>query len=432
MDVKDGTKGAGDAKDGTKGAGGVKERDAAVAEIYASYLLAKDEVGARGLVRNPAISRDAIRLLQKNRQVPTILVTGSRGKGSVATMLAAILQTRWRVGLFTGPHVFEFNERIRVDGRMISDADLAANLKMAVDVFADAARHLRRGEYVSPMAYEVVAALAYFEGQGTDVNIFECGKGVRDDDVGNLMHEIAVINRIMEEHVPELGSDVEEIARNKAFIMENGCKACFTARQRNGVMDVLLGVAKSHDVRLCVAEAPPAGLILSLQGRYQRANAALAAACARYLCSDVTDEEIVGALRDINIPGRLEVLSQEPYVLFDACMTRESAAEVRLFLEKSGICDVTLVLGLSDDKDYVGVAMEMAQITSEIILTTAANPHYPCSPAQLGALRQRGLFACRMEGAARAVEAATELGRPVVILSLGTVRGELANMEFVT
>ncbi len=404
---------------------GMEKKEEAVARIYSSYLAAETAVGRKGMIRNPSICRKILRQLQEIRPVPTILVTGSRGKGSVAAMLAAILKKRKRIGLFTGPHIYAFNERIRVDGEEISDADIVRHLNRAIPLFSEEEKALAAGEYVSPMAYQTAAALSYFTEQDTQLNIFECGKGVREDDVGSLLHEGAVMNRIMAEHIPELGENVLEVAQNKACIMENGCKVCFTSAQADDVMAVLKKKAMRMGVSLMEADQAWIRAPLSMKGRYQKQNAALAVLCARYFCPDLTEEEISDALLSVRIPGRMEILSKDPFILFDACMTRESAAEVLFYIRESGMSGITLILGLSDDKDYCGVAEEMREVSGRIILTTSQNPHYRCSPEQKQKLLRRGIDAERIEGITNALKCAKNRKAPIVILALGALRGEL-------
>ena len=149
---------------------------------------------------------------------------------------------------------------------------------------------------------------------------------------------------------------------------------------------------------------------------------------------EFTDDEIRTALGRVEIPGRLEVLSHMPYILFDACMTRESAVEVRHFLIDNRIKDITLVLGLSDDKDYAGVAEEMSGLTKRIILTTVANPHYICSTEQETKLRsilrakEQEPEITRIPDINEAIIAAKKPGAPVVMLALGAARGEILQL----
>ena len=427
------------------------KKEECIQRIYATYLRAQEQVGSGDLQRHPELSREVLQRLAKESGVPTILVTGSRGKGSVAAMTAALLQKKMRVGLFTGPHIYTFNERIRVDGEMISDDDLVCYIKKAFDLFYDMEARLSEGEYISPMAYQAAAALLYYKKRKVDIQIFECGKGVKSDDVGNLPHEMAIMNRIMPEHIPELGATIAEIAAEKAAVMENGCRRCFSARQTAEVCKVLRMKAAEEGVELILAGktadvrsdayGTDGTLIvdgriikdvhLRLRGACQADNAALALAAALSVRPNLTDKEIHTGLCTVEIAGRLEVISEEPYVLFDACLARESAAEVRRFLTENGITGITLVLALSDDKDYIGVAEEMGAITERIILTTVSNPHYKCSRKQKEYLQARFHYKERAIGIERipdindAINAAKEKGAPAIVLALGAARGEI-------
>jgi len=148
--------------------------------------------------------------------LPCIHVAGTNGKGSVCSLLAAIVQSAgFRVGLYTSPHIRLFNERIRINGEMISDADIASL----------AGRMMEEINREHTTFFEVTTAMAftYFAEQGVDIAIMETGMGGRLDATNVIKHPLAtVITSIDYDHMEYLGNDLEIIAGEKAGIFKKG------------------------------------------------------------------------------------------------------------------------------------------------------------------------------------------------------------------
>ena len=158
-------------------------------------------------------------LIRKKSKTPCVVITGSKGKGSVANMISQILQTKYTVGLMTSPHIVDFCERFRVNGGKISDEDFIKYVSLIQPEIEAIDAAIPRDMCISPMGIQTYLALNYFEDEDTQFNIFECGKGAKYDDVNNVKHEYAVINSIFLEHTRELGETIEEIAQDKACVM---------------------------------------------------------------------------------------------------------------------------------------------------------------------------------------------------------------------
>ena len=418
----------------------------AVDYVYASYIKAEphmDYAAPDSKKRNPKLSKD---IIKKRGGIPTVLVTGSKGKGSVSKMIAEIMGVHCKVGMMTSPHILHFNERIQVQGQPVSDEALAAALEGVKPEFDAVEKTLSAAEYISPMAIQTAAALDIFKEAGVEFQVMECGKGVAYDDVNHVPHKYAVINHIFLEHTRELGETLTEIAENKAAIMTGEQAAVFTSSQNPEVMKVMKKRAdfsktplyrygvnfwcenvyyteKGMCFDVVTKRHRYADLLIPLLGTYQAENCAMAIAVCEEELGILDEEKVRKALRFLEWPGRLEVLSANPLMLLDACINRESCHNVLEALEALGEKHVTTIIGIPSDKDYLGVAEKMAAVSDYIILTKSRNPHYKFSAEQVEVLANAGISASWTENIAEAIEMARNLAndekawdRPIVIL----------------
>ncbi len=419
----------------------------AIDYVYASYLKAEpylDYNERDALKRNPKLTEEIIG--RRFCGAPTVLVTGSKGKGSVSKMIAEILGSYGTVGLMTSPHILKFNERIQVQGEWVSDDVLAAALEKLKPEFDAVECTLAQKEYISPMGIQAAAALQIFKEAGADYQVMECGKGAAFDDVNNVPHKYAVLNRIFLEHTRELGTTLEEIARNKSAIITGEQEAVFTSAQEPLVMAVIkkraelmhtplyqYGVhfwcenVQYTDRGMCfdvvTLKSRYTNLQLPLLGTYQAENCALAVAVCEAESGVLNIEKLRQSLQHLEWAGRLEVLSSHPLMLLDACIHRESCDNVLEALERLQSGKVTTIIGIPSDKDYLGVASKMAEISEHIILTKSSNVHYKFDGSQVEALKNVGIGAIWTENIAEAAEYARNIAneeqawdRPIVIL----------------
>ena len=441
--------------------------------VYESYLKAEpqmDYAAPDREKRHPEYTRDLIRCVQQQGEqdrpeVPCIVITGSKGKGSAACMIAKILQAEYRVGLMTSPHVTDFRERFRVNGSMIPEEDFARIMEEIRPDIDALQRNIVPGTCISPMGIQTVLALRYFSEQRTQANVMECGKGARFDDVNNARHEYSVINSIFLEHTRELGSTLEEIASDKACIITGEQKAVFIGRQKDEVLEVLLRRARElHVSAYCAGRDFGAenirftkegmmldawfrrgrsvehqrGLKVPLLGEHQAHNLVLALAACREICGckKACEKETVNrSLSDLHLPGRMEIYRKKPFTILDACINRESAGMVRDVLNHLKIDRAVTVIAVPEDKDYLGIAAVMKDLSAAVLLTGSHNPHYHFSRAQEEQLKKHGIESRYMEDLQEAVKEAYKLAKtlakpeqgnlPVVILGTTSVITEL-------
>ncbi len=325
-------------------------------------------------------------------------VGGTNGKGSISAMLAAILQAAGRrVGLYTSPHLRHYRERIRVDGRPISESDF-------VDGVEALGTQIAR---LDATVFEAGTALAldHFCRQRVDVAVLEVGLGGRLDATTVGSPRVVVIGPIDYDHQHELGDTLTLIAGEKAAIIRSG--VAFTACQDPEAEAVLERRAAEVAVPLVregrELHVTPRGFTLDVQrvdlagpdwrmtdvacgllGVYQPGNALLAAAAARELGAD--EAAIREGLRGARWPGRFQIFRRDPLTILDGAHNpagaRALAASLRAYFPGR---PVTFVLGILADKDAGGILEALRPLASRIVLTASTNPR-AAAPAALRAL----------------------------------------------
>ena len=439
--------------------------------VYKSYLKAQEFQEYSSKDSEKRRNDLTFDLIRKKAGTSCVVVTGSKGKGSVANMICQILQTKYTVGLMTSPHIVDFCERFRVNGGKISDNEFVKQIELIQPEIEAIDAAIPKEVCISPMGIQAYLALNYFESQKTQFNVFECGKGAKYDDVNNVKHEYAVINSIFLEHTRELGETIEEIAEDKAHVITGEQKCVYVAEQMPSVQkiiedradilnvpikvygrdflaenirytregmhfDVVIGKERYEDIRI------------PLMGEHQAKNCALALALCKDVLenSDLLKEENLGNLDlpeeeddlenfsldkiKVNLlkldwPGRMEVISKTPFMLLDACINGASCENVLKVLDYLNMKDVALIVGIPDDKDYAGVIRAMKKVTSDIILTKSQNPHYVFTKRQQERLQEEGIDTEWTESVFEAIELAKEKKKPIIILGTTSVIGEV-------
>jgi len=244
-----------------------------------------------------------------------IRIAGTNGKGSTAFMLSAGLQAAGlKVGLYTSPHILQFNERIRIDGTPISDNDLHALLKTIMPIALD----------VGASYFEVATALAlqHFSQSSVDVEILEAGVGARLDATTAVDADMALITPIGLDHEAWLGDNIASVAEEKAYVL-HGCRWGISAPQTAEVSDILV----SHDKHLQFVE--PLKQPCLMAGKHQQTNAALAYAALNILRDNGTiqtdKETLKNAVTQAVAPGRLQYIQyQQAHIWLDAAHNRHA------------------------------------------------------------------------------------------------------------
>ncbi len=281
--------------------------------VIADRLVALKSIGVRfGIDR---MQRLAEALGHPERTYPVMHVAGTNGKGSVSAMIEAILRTAgFRTGLYTSPHLVKLGERVQVDRHLLSEAEIVA---YANELLPVAQKLGEQGPDEHPTFFEFMTAMAFlqFARRKVDAAVIEVGMGGRLDATNVVQPEVAVITSIGLDHVEQLGDNVAKIAREKAGIVKAG-RPVVIGRLPAEAEQVIREVARAASapvlsVREIFGEDLAAYPLVSLEGDYQRWNAATATLAVRLLARGqperfgrLDDAAIARGLQKVTWPGR--------------------------------------------------------------------------------------------------------------------------------
>jgi dihydrofolate synthase/folylpolyglutamate synthase len=253
-----------------------------------------------------------------HRDQKWIHVAGTNGKGSVSSLLAATLtQHGYKTGLYTSPHLLDFTERIRIDGKCIEE-------KTVIDFMNEIHETLDR---IKPSFFEITVALAfyYFRAEKIDIGVIEVGLGGRLDSTNVIKPILSVITNIGWDHMDLLGNSIEKIASEKAGIIKRGIPLAL-GPMRDEAMDVMKAVASENGARIYHDLAVDVGFVrhLALKGSYQLENIqtfACAIEALKDLWFPLRRSLILEALENVvalsGLRGRWEIISNNPWTVTD-------------------------------------------------------------------------------------------------------------------
>jgi dihydrofolate synthase / folylpolyglutamate synthase len=386
-----------------------------------------------------------------HRAAPCVHIAGTNGKGSTAAILESILRASGlRTGLYTSPHLERINERIRIDGVEISDADFGA---LWTQVRSSIERLLASGKLAShPTFFECVTAMGFlaFAKHRVDFAIYEVGMGGRLDSTNIVQPEVAVITPIDFDHENFLGHSIQEIAGEKSGIIKAGATVVSSV-QRPEAGAVIARCCEEQNAKLSeVAEfwqidriEPRGGgpyrtsavavrqkksipIEPSLPGRFQIHNA-LAAATTSVLLAErgfpISDEAMTRGIATARWPGRLERLSDQPVLYLDGTHNSSGARELVAFWQENFAGRrVIMVYGAVRDKPVDEIAGILFPAAEAVIFTEPRQPR-AISATALGEMT--GHFARRsvvIPDPFEALEAALEMASPEdVIFATGSL-----------
>ncbi|MBW2058114.1 MAG: bifunctional folylpolyglutamate synthase/dihydrofolate synthase [Deltaproteobacteria bacterium] len=317
-------------------------------------------------------------------------VGGTNGKGSTAAIIASVLRENGhRVGLYTSPHVLSFTERIQIDGRPISESEVA-RLTWRMKGEIERARVPERFTFFD---FTTAMAFLYFAESEVDLAVVEVGLGGRLDSTNVVSPLIAVITNISREHQEVLGNSLREIAGEKGGIIKAGVPLV-TGVAGEETLPVLEEICSEKDAPLYRAgrdfrgERVGAGIFhfhgrhwelselkLNLLGEHQIDNATLALATLERMEGgglSITRESIYRGLERVNWPGRLEVAREKPWVVLDGAHNPAAAVALRDALSRNfSYHRCYLLLGIMKDKEVERIVSILAPLSD---LTVVCKP----------------------------------------------------------
>lgn len=372
---------------------------------YLDALVDHERLGFRRHMAE-TVSLDTMRALsvllgEPHLGLQAVHIAGSKGKGSVAAMLDAILRAAGhRTGLYTSPHLVSPRERIRIDGQPIPEGELAE----LVSLVRPAIEEIRSGGQLNPPTFfEAYTAMAFlaFARHRVDVAILETGLGGRLDATNIVTPRVCAITTICLEHQDILGDTIAAIAGEKAGIIKPAVPLVLApqapeAREviiaRANAMGSPFYLAPQAEIlhRPCMGpdDQPqpqtvriagrPHSFSLALLGDHQAANAAVAVEIARILADAglaIQPDHIAAGLARVRWPGRLDVVGKHPRIVLDCAHTPTAAQalcnSLQAYFRYSGLW---MVIGMSEDKDVAGFARALSPLHPRTLLCRARLP----------------------------------------------------------
>jgi dihydrofolate synthase/folylpolyglutamate synthase len=322
-----------------------------------------------------------------------ILIAGTNGKGSSAAILSSCLRSSgFKVGLYSSPHLSDINERIKVNGQNITDAELAGYLS-GIRPFITKGKRARS-------FFETLTTIAFmhFLQKGVDFTILEVGLGGRLDATNATDPLISVISRIGYDHTNLLGTTLSQITGEKAEIIREYGKLV-TIHQKPEVEKIITRIVQERKSTIIYAEEQHniavtdqslkgshvriTGRIgefdafLPLTGKHQIENLLLAAAVLfelRTMGFPLDREAIATGIGRTRLHGRFEVISESPLVIFDCAHNEDSFRALDETLETFGIKEFSLIFGANEDKDITYCLKHIFPKASNVFLVKSNSP----------------------------------------------------------
>ena len=344
-------------------------------------------------------------------------IAGTNGKGSSSSMLASILQEAgYKVGLYTSPHLKDFRERIKIDGKEIPE-DYVVN-------FISENKSFLEKHSLSFFEMTVGMAFSYFAEEKVDIAVIEVGLGGRFDSTNIITPEVSLITNISKDHTDILGDTLPKIAFEKAGIIKQNVPVVISEYQEE-TAPVFTARAKEIKAPIIFANHIETSLTTDLQGAYQEKNIKGVIAVTELLIHqgwDITPENIVQGLLHVvhntNLKGRWQTLGSCPTIVCDTGHNVGGLTYVMEQLKKQTYTHLHIVVGFVKEKD----------VNSVLELFPKEATYYFCSPAiarglNVDTLKEiattKGLQGERYSSVAEALNAAKAQALPTDFIFVG-------------
>jgi len=329
-----------------------------------------------------------------HQKIKTIHIAGTNGKGSVSHMLAAILQQAgYKTGLYTSPHLYDFRERIKINGEMISE-NAVINFTQAINPWI---------EEISPSFFEVTVAMAfdYFYKSEVDIAVIETGLGGRLDSTNVINPVLSIITNIGWDHMNLLGNSLEAISNEKAGIIKENTPVVIGKKQEESwPVFTLIAKQKNATIQLASTNCPvkeykwKENLLevaiekenslhsyqLDLTGVYQVENISTVCCAVDQLRKNgfsISEESLIKGLRNVStitgFQGRWEKIASNPSVILDVAHNVDGIRQVLRQLEMIDYNHLHIVIGMVKDKEIEKV-LSLLPKTATYYFTQAQLP----------------------------------------------------------
>jgi dihydrofolate synthase/folylpolyglutamate synthase len=299
-----------------------------------------------------------------------IHVAGTNGKGSVCAMLDSICRAAgMRTGLFSSPHLVTFRERIKRNGEMASEEEIATQLTRI--------RAVCETMEIQPTFFEITTALAFelFRSAPLDLIVLETGMGGRLDSTNVVRPLVSVITSIGMDHMQFLGETLAEIAWEKAGIIKPTIPVV-TGPLPDEAATVVAEVAAERGSPLIQVTEPETGYALGLKGAHQRLNAALSLRTLETAGLRIAPAHLAEGLRTVQWPGRFQYAKHggRSFILDGAHNPDAARALAETWQSEYGSVRTQVILGVVRDKDARAICAALAPIATDFVIVPVRSP----------------------------------------------------------
>ncbi len=378
-----------------------------------------------------------------HKKIPAVHIAGTKGKGSTATMLARMLEANgYTVGLYTSPHVVSLHERITIDSKLISKAEM---LTLINRIHAPVEKISKKDP---PSFFEIMTAIAFmhFVENEVDIAVIETGLGGRLDSTNVIKPEVVGITSLSIDHQQQLGDSLKSIAKEKAGVFKKGIPV-ITVQQEAEAMKVLKAEASAIDAPMSVTggdldfssrfetsreHGPHTRICLTtptskfehlrvpLYGKHQALNCGLALALLDKLKAkgfEVDPEKSADGLASVTLAGRMEIIYTDPRIMIDAA---HNAASIKALIHAIGqnipYDSMVIIFGCNEDKDIEGMLHNLQYGADKVIFTRSSSPR---------AMSPEILAEMYTEICGKMCQTATSLGQALSLAKSAVGRGDL-------
>lgn len=337
----------------------------------------------------------------------SVHITGSNGKGSVSNMIFNVLRLKGKTGLYTSPHLIDFNERIFLQDRTISDSEI----EHYIDVYRSYIKERQKSGRI-PTFFELTTEMAFqfFNDKKADYASIEVGLGGRLDATNVITPIASVITRISYEHTDRLGTTLQEIAREKGGIIKHGIPI-ITGEDKPEPVKELKRIAElrnskyfssSEYTKISGVKVKDNGskiwittpteeykIDLKLIGNFQVENARTSITALENIDENISRKDIEKGLSNARWPGRMDVVKTNPVVMLDSSHNPSAALILSRSIREIYHKKPLLVVGMLSEKDHFSYLHNISECADSIILTTPEEPDRKIDPELLRPMAEK-------------------------------------------
>ncbi len=355
-----------------------------------------------------------------------IHIAGTNGKGSTAMYTASVLAGQKKVGLFTSPHLISFRERIRIG----KEGTFSRIPREDVVRIGERLLLLCKEKNVEPTMFDIALcmALLYYKEQECDYVVLETGLGGTYDSTRAVSKVpiVSVITNIGFDHEAVLGNTLAEIAKNKAGIIREGTQTVIGAMDVEA-RDVIIQTCEEKNVPYLFAEEVSTEELRLLRlPPYQIENAKNAVAAIRLLEEEF---DIISGLKKARWPGRMDVISKNPFILLDGAHNPQGVYALKKSLDTLYPDEkFTFIFGVLADKDYASMIQTILPLATRFLTVTVDSERALNAEELAKTIESYGVEACEYDKISEAISGAKKFPEKIVIFGSLYFIGEVLEL----